>query len=87
MRQWVAQWRHVKRYEYDDLLLLLYTPVGVHLYIHDHTYGVSTNGKSQHACGGTVMVYGPKHQPSISAATDAIRAKMGSMHYASLVYS
>lgn len=86
-KRWEVQWHHIKRDEYDILLLVLYTPVGVHLYIHDHTYGVSTNGKSQHACGGKVMVYGPRNEPSISAATDAIRAKMAPMHYASIDFS
>ena len=87
MKRWMAMWQGIKRDEYDILLLVLYTPVGVHLYIHDHTYGVSTTGKSQHACGGVVTACGPRNVPSISAATDAILKKMGSMHYASLAYS
>ena len=86
MKRWSAQWQDIKRVEYDDLLLVLYTPVGVHLFLHDHTYGVSTRGKSQHACGGKVQVCGPKNEPSISVAMDAILKKMGSMHYASLTY-
>jgi len=86
-KSWEAKWQNIKRDEYEDLVLVLYTPVGVHLYLHDHTYGVSTNGKSQHACGGTVTVYGSRNEPSISTATDAIRAKMVHMHYASLAYS
>ena len=87
MKYWVAHWNGIKRDEYDILILVLYTPVGVHLYIHDHTYGVSTHGKSQHACGGVVAVRGPQNVPSVSTATDAIRAKMAHMHYASLAYS
>ena len=86
-KRWVVQWQHIKRDEYDELLLVLYTPVGVHLYLHDHTYGVSTNGKAQHSSGGKVWVCAPCNQPSISAATDAIRAKMAHMHYASIDFS
>ena len=86
-RRWTAQWHAIKRVEYDDLLLILYTPVGLHIFLHDHTYGVSTHGKSQHACGGKVQVYGTRNEPSISAATDAIRAKMAHMHYASIDFS
>jgi len=86
MMRWFAQWRNIKRDEYDILLLLLYTPVGVHLYLHDHTYGVSTTGNSQHACGGSVCVCGPINEPSISDATDVILKKMEDMHYASLTY-
>jgi hypothetical protein len=87
MKRWVAMWQNIKRDEYDDLLLLLYTPLGVHLYLHDHIYGVSTTGKSQHACGGAVTARGPINEPSISASTDAIRAKMAHMHYASIDFS
>ena len=86
-KRWVAQWQHIKRDEYDILILLLYTPTGLYMFLHDHTYGVSTHGKSQHACGGMVTACGHRNEPSISAATDAIRAKMAHMHYASLAYS
>jgi hypothetical protein len=86
-KRWVVQWQHIKRDEYDDLILLLYTPVGLYMFLHDHTYGVSTNGKSQHACGGIVTVCGSRNEPSISAATDAIRVKMAPMHYASIDFS
>ena len=86
MKHWKTHWQNIKRDEYDDLLLILYSPVGVHLFLHDHTYGVSTNGKSQHACGGTVVVRGPCNEPSISEAMDVILKKMEHMHYASLAY-
>jgi hypothetical protein len=85
--RWVAQWQSIKRDEYDDLLLLLYTPTGLYMFLHDHTYGVSTHGKKQHACGGVVTVCASRNEPSISAATDAIRAKLASMHYASIDFS
>lgn len=85
-RYWVAQWQHVKRDEYDDLLLVLYTPSGLYIFLHDDNYGVSTNGKSQHACGGVVQVRGPSNEPSISAATDVILKKLEHMRYASLAY-
>ncbi len=85
--RWVALWHAIKRDEFDDLLLVIYTPYGLHIFMHDHVYGVSTNGRSQHGIGGRVHVYGPCKEPSISAATDAILKKMEHMHYASLAYS
>jgi hypothetical protein len=84
---WVVEWQNIKRNEYDDLLLVLYTPSGLYIFLHDDNYGVTTTGKSQHACGGKVQVYGTRNEPSISAATDAIRAKMASMHYATVGFS
>ena len=85
--RWVAQWHAIKRYEFDDLLLVIYTPYGLHIFMHDHVFGVSTRGRLQGATGGKVVVYAPRNVPYISAATDAILKKMGSMHYASLAYS
>ena len=41
-RRWKAEWDCIKRDAYDDLLLVLYTPFGVHIFVHDHAYGVST---------------------------------------------
>lgn len=86
-KRWMAQWHAIKRDEFDDLLLVLYTPHGLHIFMHDHVYGVSTRGRSQGASGGKVVVYAPCNVPSISTATDAILKKMEHMHYASLAYS
>lgn len=85
-RLWSAMWQGIKRDAYDDLLLVLYTPTGVHLFMHDHTCGVTTKGKSQAACGGNVQMCAPRNNESISVATEAILAKMQHMHYASLAY-
>jgi len=86
-RRWRVSWINVKRDSYDDLLLILYTPFGLYMFLHDHTYGVSTNGVSQAAKGGRVSVHAPQNESSICAATDVILKKMKHMHYASLAYS
>ena len=86
-KYWVAQWQKIKRDEYDDLLLVLYAPSGLYIFMHNHTYGVTTNGKSQCAFGGKVQVSGPRNEPLSTAATDAIRAKLASMHYATIGFS
>lgn len=85
--RWVAHWQNVKRDEYDDLLLLLYTPFGVYVYLHNNSYGVSTSGMQQHSRGGKVVVCAPRNEPSISVATDAIRAKLAPMYYATIEFS
>ena len=85
---WVAKWQSIKRDAYDDLLLVLYTPFGVRMYLHDHVFGVSTSGKAQFATGGNVDVYGPRNQTSISKAFDAILEKMKPMvEYATVPFS
>ena len=84
---WHAKWRNIKRGAYDDLLLVLYTPLGVYLFLHDHAYGVATTGKSQSVRGGNVQVYGRSSEGSITAALDVILGKLNHMHYATLAYS
>ena len=86
-RYWKAKWQKIKRNAYDDLLLVLYTPLGVHLFLHDHVYGVTTPGKSQSVCGGNVQVCGRKDETCISASLDVILGKLNHMHYATLAYS
>lgn len=86
-RYWWVNWQHIKRDAYDDLLLVLYTPLGVYLFLHDHTYGVTTNGKSQHACGGSIYVWGRRNEACVSVTLDFILGKLNHMHYATLAYS
>lgn len=86
-RRWVAQWQSIKREAYDDLLLVLYTPFGVHIFVHDHAYGVSTNGILQGVRGGYVIVRAPCNVTSISEAVDVVLGKLSHMHYATPTYS
>ena len=86
-RYWKAKWQKIKRNAYDDLLLVLYTPLGVHLFLHDHVYGVTTTGKSQSVCGGNVQVCGRKDETCIFASLDVILGKLNHMHYASLSFT
>jgi len=86
-RVWRALWQNIKREAYDDLLLVLYTPFGVHIFVHDHTYGVSTNGILQGVSGGYVTVVAPRNMTCISEALDVVLGKLSHMHYATLTYS
>ena len=86
-RYWRVNWQNIKRDAYDDLILVLYTPLGVYLFLHDHVYSVTTNGKSQSVCGGGIDVCGRRNETSISVALDMILGKLNHMHYATLAYS
>lgn len=76
---WRAGFQHVKKEEYDDLYLALYTPSGIYIFKHDHKFGLSTHGKQQESSGGAVYVGAPVNAKSIEAATNIILEKMSSM--------
>ena len=79
MKRFEARFQNIKRNEYDDLYLALYTPSGIYIYKHDDTYGISTNGKEQESQGGTINVYAPCREDSIETATKAVLEKLKHM--------
>ena len=85
--RWTAAWQHIKPGEHDDLYLALYTPSGVHIYLHDGVYGVSTRGKAQAANGGKVVAYGRCYEASIAKATAVVCEKLAPMLVAHLAYA
>ena len=81
---WMLQFRTVKLQRegapeaaFDELLLALYTPEGVHLFEHDLRAGVSTAGKSTAATGQHIKFYGPRHEEDWRAALVVVLEKMG----------
>ena len=85
-KYWRAQFKNIKQKEYDDLYLGLYTPSGLYMFKHDHKFGISTHGKEQESCGGSIQVYGPCKEEDIEVATNAIYEKLKSMHVKTLKY-
>jgi len=81
-----AQFQNIKRNEYDDLYLALYTPSGIYIFKHDHTFGISTHGKQQECSGGLIKVYGPRNEDCIENATKVVLEKMKSMHVKTIKY-
>ena len=79
MNRFEAKFQHIKRNEYDDLYLALYTPSGIYIYKHDDTYGISKHGKEQESSGGTVNVCAPRREDSIEAATKVVLEKLQHM--------
>ena len=73
-RRWMVLFANIKpsgaEGEFDELLLALYTPRGVHVYRHDLRLGMSTNGKATEATGRTIFVYGPCDEESWQSALD-----------------
>ena len=71
---WRAHFQNIKpagaEGDYDELLLALYSPQGVHVYRYDGRFGLSTNGKETAATGRQINVYGPKYEESWQAALD-----------------
>ena len=61
---------------FDELLLAVYTPEGVHLVRHDLRAGVTTNGKSTLATGQDIQLYGPSNEPDWRVALPEILDKM-----------
>ena len=78
-KRYCAQFHDIKRNEYDDLYLALYTPSGIYIFKHDHTFGISTHGKQQESNGGGIEVCGPRNEDSIDIATQIVLEKMKSM--------
>ena len=79
LKRYCAQFKSIKRNEYDDLYLALYTTSGIYIFKHDHTFGISTHGKLQESDGGIIQVCGPKNQDCIDVATNVVLEKMKSM--------
>ena len=73
-RRWMVGFQRIKpsgaEGAFDELLLALYTPRGVHVYRHDLRLGMSTAGKSTQADGRRIHVYGPRDEGSWHSALD-----------------
>ena len=85
-RRWHAEWKAIKSSMYEVLLLVLYSPFGVHIFLHDGKFGVSTSGIQQYASGGSVNVCARCNQDSIFEAHKVIVDKLGHMLYATLSF-
>jgi len=85
-KRFCAKFQNIKRNEYDDLYLALYTPSGVYIYKHDDKYGISTNGKTQESCGGYIEVFAPRNEASIEVATNVVLEKLKHMHVKTIKY-
>ncbi|CAE8646939.1 unnamed protein product [Polarella glacialis] len=60
---------------FDELLLAIYSPRGIHVFRHNGTFGVSTNGKDTVHYGFSITVTGPVGQEDACSALDVILTK------------
>ena len=73
MNYWEFQFQAIKKDLHDDLVLVFYTPTGLHIYVHDGVLGVSTHGKRTTTKGTKIQLCGPRRVTDPAAAWDAIR--------------
>ena len=76
MNRWEFPFQNIKKELHDDLVLVFYTPAGLHIYVHDGVLGVSTPGKKTTTRGTRIQLCGPCRVTEPAAAWDAIRAKL-----------
>ena len=83
-RNWSFQFRNVQlplggvrdAAPFDELLLVCYSPKGIHLYRHDQRSGVSTNGKNTALTGHNVQFGGPRGEDDWRVALESALDKM-----------
>ena len=66
----------VREAAFDELLLAIYAPNGIHVLRHDMSAGVSTNGKTTAAGGHRIRFYGRRGEAEWRVALSAILSKM-----------
>ena len=83
-RNWSFQFRNVQlplvgvrdAAPFDELLLVCYSPKGIHLYRHDQRSGVSTNGKNTALTGHNIQFGGPRGEDDWRVALESALDKM-----------
>ena len=85
-RYWQTNWQNIKWDQFNTLIVVLYTPDGLHLFEHDRKVGVATSGQSQEATGGQIAIRGPRGEADIKKAQQVIFEKIKSMHMTSLTW-
>mmetsp|Transcript_87597 Transcript_87597/g.272224 ORF Transcript_87597/g.272224 Transcript_87597/m.272224 type:complete len:170 (+) Transcript_87597:1-510(+) len=61
---------------FDELQLVLYTPRGIFIYLHDLRLGLTSKGKSTLPLGYIIQLYGPVREHCWSLALDVMLAKL-----------
>lgn len=76
---WQAVWTHIKPEKHDRLVLVLYTPEGLDIYLHDGKSGKFFAGARQKHFGHGVVFASPNKVGCVATATAEIRKKMATM--------
>ena len=83
-RVWRCRFRHIKRAcpgvrskdLYDELWLVIYSPIGLHFIRHHGQFGWSTNGVCTSITGHVLNVAGPAHEVDFRAALGIVLSKL-----------
>jgi hypothetical protein len=76
---WYVTWSSVKWDHFDRLVLVLYSPSGLHIFEHDRKLGVSMDGNRQYSHGGKVNINGPRKEEDWKVSLNSILQKMSSL--------
>lgn len=73
---WSVVFRGIKLGEFDELLLTVYSPRGLHVYKHKFTCRVVSVGKITASAGYQICMTGAKHERDWSVALDTVLNKL-----------
>eukprot|EP00415_Alexandrium_ostenfeldii_P004732 UN4732 len=83
--EWHCNFTNVKfaqpglgEHAFDDLLLALYTPLGIYIFRHDFALFVSSAGRRTSARGHNIQVSGPRGEADVNVALQAVLHKLSS---------
>merc|ERR1712083_309802 len=74
-RRWVFAIQNLKLNCFDELRIVLYTTLGIYVYIHDGVTGLSKNGKAGGTIGLSLRLYAPKGEVDINKALEHVLQK------------
>ena len=83
---WKVRFSEITTTTYDELLLAVYTPEGVHLFRHDGNSGLSTTSKSTAISGKKMEYFGSRNERNWSVALGKILGKMEAKGCTRLVF-
>ena len=75
-QNWQCTFYHIKEDCFDELLLAVYSPKGLDVFIHDGAFGMSTTGRSTGIKGKNVMILAPRGELDPMIALQCIIAKL-----------
>eukprot|EP00440_Ansanella_granifera_P073756 gb/GFBE01080033.1/.p1 GENE.gb/GFBE01080033.1/~~gb/GFBE01080033.1/.p1 ORF type:complete len:423 (+),score=22.10 gb/GFBE01080033.1/:1-1269(+) len=61
---------------FDELWLAIYSPFGIHMFVHNGTFGVATAGMRGQATGFDINIYSKRNEPNARVALDIICSKL-----------
>eukprot|EP00440_Ansanella_granifera_P042887 gb/GFBE01046498.1/.p1 GENE.gb/GFBE01046498.1/~~gb/GFBE01046498.1/.p1 ORF type:complete len:431 (+),score=37.90 gb/GFBE01046498.1/:1-1293(+) len=81
---WICRWQDIKfgsgghsgSGHFDELWLAIYSPFGLHIFLHNGKFGRTGTGKNSQLLGDSVVVYGLKGERGIPASLETMMSKL-----------